>query len=41
MVENLYEINESIQRILSNVKKDKQIYNAYIYGSYAKGVAEK
>jgi len=41
MVENLYEIDKIIQRFLSNIKKDKQIYKVYIYGSYAKGIAGK
>lgn len=41
MVDNLYEIKKIIKIFLSDVRKDKQVLKAYLYGSYAKGVAGK
>lgn len=39
MVQKFTDIENNIHTFISNVRKEKRILKAYLYGSYAKGVA--
>lgn len=41
MAEISTELKESMQKYIAQVKQTKQVKSAYIYGSYAKGIANK